>query len=302
MRATDLDPGVTEVVLKNEPFIVNCPVDLDLVKVEFPNDDALQLSSGASGRIGRIEIDTRTQDGIKVQNADQNAAHDLVVEGGYVKCHGCDAGAHQDGIQVMGGKKLTFRGIHFESADTQNIFVNKAGSGATNPTDIVFENCVSAVDSSITQGPATPVNINGSLRTVLRNCHVCKSPRYGKGIVIGSAAVDEVLQGNVEYAVGQCPDSFPIPGPDPGPDPGPEPGPEPGELVLLKETASYYSLGWEPVPGCIGYRFVGKSHTFDPDFQRDANDQGLCNTRFDKDGPFTVTPLMPGDEMTWEPN
>jgi hypothetical protein len=296
MRATDLNPGQREVRLKNEAFTVNCPVDLDLVKVEFAPSDALVLASGATGRIGRVEIDTDSQDGIKVQNSDGNAAHDLVIDGGYAKGHGCDPGAHQDGIQVMGGRKLTFRGITFESFDTQNIFVNKAGSGATNPTDIVFEDCYIRTDSSVTDGPATPVNINGSLRTIVRNCHVCKSPRYGKGIVVGSAAVDEILEGNTQYAVGSCPDEPDFPDP-----PDPQPEPPQGELILRKETASYYSLAWEPVPGCIGYRFVGKSHTFDPNFQRDEDPSGLCNTRFDKGGPWTVIPLMPGETMDWEP-
>ena len=68
------------------------------------------LSENCSGRIGRIEVDTWSGDGIKVQNS-APVAHDLVIESGYVRCHSRTSGYHQDGIQAMGGTRITFRGL-----------------------------------------------------------------------------------------------------------------------------------------------------------------------------------------------
>jgi hypothetical protein len=150
--------------------------------------------------IRRVEVDTWTQDGIKVQNASVNAAHDLEILGGYVRCHAAAAGAHQDGVQVMGGVRLTFRNILFEGADTQGIFINKAGSGATTPTDVLFENCKVGCPNA-NGGPATPVNVNVCVRSGLRNCQVWRSPRFGAGVNFhnNQTAINE---GNIVHPVG----------------------------------------------------------------------------------------------------
>jgi hypothetical protein len=294
MRSSQLPPGQREVRLQGDSFIVDGPVDLDLVKVEFPSGDALVLASGATGHIGRVEIDTRTEDGIKVQNADQNAAHDLEILDGYVRCHGKASGAHQDGIQVMGGRNLTFKSILFEGADTQGIFVNRAGSGATTPTDIVFEGCKVGC-ASPDGGPATPVNINVSVRTVLRGCEVWRSPRFGNGINVQAAAQGAVVEDNIERAVN-------APGceGEPGGTPDPEPDPDSLPLTLLATAADFVLVGWEPVPNALGYRFSNAgdpkhfSHTFDPLFRRDQN-HPACNTRFPKNVAWVkVEALMPG--------
>jgi len=273
MRSSQLKPGQKEVRLTGDSFIVDSSVELDLVKVEFPSGDALVLASGATGHIGRVEIDTRTEDGIKVQNADAQAAHNLTIDGGYVTAHGMSEGAHQDGIQVMGGRNLTFRKIRFQNFSTQGIFVNRAGSGATTPTDITFDGCVVAgSDPAVTDGPATPININASVRTTLKNSHACISSRFKRGIVIGNAAIDAITQNNREYPIGQCA-TFVDPGPDPEPDSLP--------LHVVSETDITITLGWTPVPG-IGYRFsrsagAGKfSHTWDSTrssvrFSKDSN-------------------------------
>ena len=46
------------------------PIDIDLVRVMMPTtvQDAIRLDQDCSGRIGRVEVDTWTADGIKVQN------------------------------------------------------------------------------------------------------------------------------------------------------------------------------------------------------------------------------------------
>lgn len=202
MRSTDLAAGQRIVTLVNDYFEVVGPVDLDLVRVEMHQlSDALVLGTNATGRIGRVEIDTWANDGIKVSNGSVNACHDFRIDGGYVRHHEYPAGAHQDGIQVMGGARITVRNVLFEGANTQLVFVNKAGGMVTTPTDVLFVNCKLGCANPL-GGPATPANINNSVRSGLRDCEVFRSPRFGRGIVIGSNAVDPVNVGNVERPVG----------------------------------------------------------------------------------------------------
>jgi hypothetical protein len=156
-------------VLTNQAWTCNGPVNLNLVKVTMTsaNTDAVRLSAGCTGRIGRIEIDTWTQDGIKVQNASTNAAHDLVVESGYVECHDIAAGAHQDAVQAMGGSRLTFRNLTLDCLGNSNFFVNSGGSGATRPTDVVCEGCHLGPRSS------TTIRVNEATRSGARNTLFC---------------------------------------------------------------------------------------------------------------------------------
>ena len=156
------------VVLTNQTWTCNGPVNLALVKVTMTssNSDAVRLSSGCTGRIGRIEVDTWTQDGIKVQNQ-TNPARDLVVEGGYVECHAMSPGAHQDAVQAMGGARLTFRNMTFDCLGNSNFFVNQGGSGASKPTDVVCENCTLGPRSS------TTIRVNIATRSGARSSYFC---------------------------------------------------------------------------------------------------------------------------------
>jgi hypothetical protein len=128
--------------------------------------DAVTLAGGCTGRIGRIEIDTWREDGIKVQN-DSGAAHDLVIQSGYVRCHDAAAGAHQDGVQAMGGARISFRSLSIDCLGNSNFFVNRAGSGATTPTDIVCDGCFLGPRSS------TTIRINEAIRSGARNTLIC---------------------------------------------------------------------------------------------------------------------------------
>jgi hypothetical protein len=77
------------VVLVNQTWTCRGPVDLALVNVTMnAGQDAIHLHEDCSGRIGRIEVDTWTEDGLKV-NAPAAAAHELVIEGGYIRCRAC---------------------------------------------------------------------------------------------------------------------------------------------------------------------------------------------------------------------
>jgi chitodextrinase len=177
--------GTKQVVQVDKTWTCTGRVDLDLVKVTMRNADAdaITLAPGCTGRIGRVEVETWKQDGIKVQNQ-PNPAHDLVIEGGYVKGWALSAGAHQDGIQAMGGARITFKNLRVDVVGAQNLFVNKAGSGATTPTDIVCDGCV--------LGPnvATPLLVNVAVTSGARSTLVCTSPRYGRSTSLTSGSIN----------------------------------------------------------------------------------------------------------------
>ena len=171
----------------------NGPVNLDLVKVSGASGDAIVLAEGCTGRIGRIEVDTWTQDGVKIQNQD-NPAHDLVIEGGYVTCHDITPGAHQDAVQAMGGSRVTFRNITFDCLGNSNFFVNRAGSGATTPTDIVCDGCTFGAKSS------TTLRVNVSVRSGARNSRGCPGRNVREAFYFTDQAESPLNSGNSEIA------------------------------------------------------------------------------------------------------
>jgi hypothetical protein len=157
-----------ERVLVDRPFRCRGRVDLDLVRVTMRTaiSDAIVLEENCTGRIGRVEVDTWTADGIKVQNGGA-VAHDFVIESGYVRCHEVAEGAHQDGIQVMGGSRLTFRRLRVDCLGNANLFVSKGGLGASTPTDVVCEGCILGPNSGQTLFYAE------SVRSGVRGTTVC---------------------------------------------------------------------------------------------------------------------------------
>jgi hypothetical protein len=180
-------PVQGRIVLDEQAYVCRGPVDLDLVKVTMRTtvDDAIRLDQDCSGRIGRIEVDTWTADGIKVQNHGE-VAHDLVVESGYVKCHDVYGEYHQDGIQAMGGYRLTFRNLAVDCLGNANLFLNRGGARVSTPTDVVCERCILGPSSAQTLFSAT------STRSGTRDTTVCTG-RY-RAIRIGprtEAMVDE---------------------------------------------------------------------------------------------------------------
>lgn len=182
-------PG-DSVIRNGQGWTCSGPVDLDLVKVSNPPGDAIVLAAGCTGVIRRIEVDTRSQDGVKIQNT-RNAAHDLTVGGGYVKCTGINPpSAHQDAVQAMGGSRITFAGVEFDCLGNSNFFVNKAGSGAGTPTDIVCDGCRFGAKSS------TTVRVNVSLRSGARNSQGCRGRNVRTVFYFTSAARQPVNVNN----------------------------------------------------------------------------------------------------------
>lgn len=163
-------PSGQSVVLVDDTWTCTSAVNLDLVKVTMNPDakdtDAVQLRSNCSGRIGRIEIDTWRTDGVKI-NAPAPAARDLVIWGGYIRCYDHAPGAHQDGVQALGGERITFRKVEINCNSEPNaqFFMSAANGGI--PTDIVCESCL------LGSGAATTLRVSNSLRSGARNTLVC---------------------------------------------------------------------------------------------------------------------------------
>ncbi|MGH3072206.1 MAG: calcium-binding protein [Gaiellaceae bacterium] len=161
-------PGHT-VILENQPWNCRGRVDLDLVRVTMRSNtaDAIQLDQDCNGRVGRLEVETWTADGIKIQNRGQ-VAHDFVIESGYVKCHDVAGGYHQDGVQAMGGLRITMRNLSVDCLRNSNFFMARGGSGASTPTEIVCDGCTFGPHSGQT------VFVTTSIRSGVRNSTICE--------------------------------------------------------------------------------------------------------------------------------
>ena len=189
---TDTAQRPVSIRLVDQAWTCHGPVDLDLVKVEIRTveGDAIYLRQGCTGRIGRIEVDTWRGDGVKV-NVPPPVAHDLVVEGGYIRCHDQGAGGHQDGIQVMGGKRITFREleINCNSEPNAQFYVSALDPGM--PTDVVCEGCF------LGTGAAQTLFVDESVRSGARNTLICPG-RFRALRIDESLAREPVLEGNRE--------------------------------------------------------------------------------------------------------
>jgi len=157
------------VTLVDQTWTCSGRVNLNLVKVTMRSagTDAIRLGDGCTGRIGRIEIDTWREDGVKIQNGSSSAARDLVIESGYIECHAIANGAHQDGVQAMGGSRITFRGLTIDCLGNSNFFVNRGGGGSTKPTSIVCEGCLLGPRSS------TTIRVNDAAYSGARSSSFC---------------------------------------------------------------------------------------------------------------------------------
>jgi hypothetical protein len=177
-------------------------VNLDLVKITMNNGsmDALRLGAGCTGTIRRVEIEGPMADGIKIQNGSSNAAHDLVIGGGYVSCGRAASGVHQDGMQGMGGRNVLFRNVAFDclGGGGGNFFPAQGGSNATMPTSIVCDHCAF--------GPRHPnnVQIETSVSSGIRNSLVCRPLSGRDAIQIGSTASKPVNANNLVVPSGDA--------------------------------------------------------------------------------------------------
>lgn len=179
--------GLRTVVRVDRPWTCTGKVDLDLVRITMRTvaRDAIFLRERCSGRIGRIEVRTWTRDGLKV-NARFPVAHDLVIGGGYIRCFG-QVGGHQDGIQVMGGERITFRNLEVNCNTRTNAQLFISGIRGAIPENVVCVNCV------LGGGSAQTLFVANAIRSGARSSVICRG-RYRA--IRTAGAVEPVLEDN----------------------------------------------------------------------------------------------------------
>lgn len=186
-------PAASSIVLTNETWICNGPVDLDSVTVTMiapgrRGGDAVHLAAGCTGRIGLLTVTEYLADGVKISQG----AHDLTVGGGTIRCLAGSPSVHQDGIQAMGGARITFNKLTVScgrpgaSGINSNLFIRQAGRSSELPTDIVCVDCV------LGGGAAHTVDIQDSVRSGVVGSSLCTAKYPKLTLTIGSAAVAPV--------------------------------------------------------------------------------------------------------------
>lgn len=262
-------------VIQNGPFRCAAHVNIGLLKITMSNgsQDALVLAAGCSGSIQRVEAEGPMADGIKVQNANTNAAHDLTIGGGYIRCGQASGGVHQDGMQAMGGRNITFRNLVIDclGGGGGNYFPARGGSGATMPTDIVCIHCAF--------GPRHPnnVQIQTSVRSGIRDSLVCRPTSGRAPITIGSTAEQPVNASNTVV-----PSNDPVctfdgllawtgntTPPDPPDPPAPPSAPQ---LSVCANFATNFTACWPRLANVVRFNFyrdgVAVSHSLDGSLER----------------------------------
>jgi hypothetical protein len=194
-------PAAGVVALVDKPFVCSGPVHLASVMVTIRNvsSDAVLLRSGCTGSIGRISVVQYHGDGIKVGNA-----HDLVIGGGSIRCYSHDVGKHQDGIQILGGRNVTFSNMDVGcySANNSQVWINDgSGSGPGGiPTNIVFQG--GRFQGYFNRGQYGPggaygVAIVGSMQSGVRNATICPNAHPAHALYVAASAQAPVTSGTV---------------------------------------------------------------------------------------------------------
>jgi hypothetical protein len=170
-------------------------VDLDLVQVKIgrgEREDAVHLRQGCTGRIGKLVVVQRSGDGVKVSEG----VHDLVVGGGSIRCLAKAPQFHQDGIQVMGGSRITFRELEIscgrrdERLINSNFFINQGRRSHLPPRDVVCESC------SFGGWAAHTVSVQRSVRSGVTDSKICVARFPQFTLAVGDDARDPRLHGN----------------------------------------------------------------------------------------------------------
>jgi hypothetical protein len=180
----------------NRPWVCSRRVNLDLVKITMrtANSHAIYLRPGCTGRIDRIEVRTWTADGITVNRGNgRQPAHDLVIGDGYIRCH-AHSGGHQDGIQVMDGRRLTFRSLRIKCGDPDERGTNSqfyvSGNHPFVPRRVLCVRCI------LGTGAASPLFIDLSVDSGARNTTVCRGD-FGYAVRVERAVAVRPVRENL---------------------------------------------------------------------------------------------------------
>jgi hypothetical protein len=193
------------VSLVDEEWVCDSPVDLASVRVTmtpaYPGGrhggDAVHLESGCSGHIGKLTVRTSIADGVKIAEG----AHDLTIGSGSIRCLAKIPHVHQDGVQAMGGTRITLRHLRIDCgrADTRlinsDLFIKRSGSSVSPPTRVVCVGCFLGGEAAHT------VDIQASVRSGVVASTVCEAKYPRLSLTIGSAAVAPV---DVRNRLGSC--------------------------------------------------------------------------------------------------
>ncbi|HUK95659.1 MAG TPA: hypothetical protein VLU96_11475 [Gaiellaceae bacterium] len=197
-------PGLQAVSLTDETWVCAGPVGLASVTVTMTRahpsrrgGDAVHLERGCTGRIGRLVVRTWVADGVKIADG----VHDLTVRGGSIRCLGKLPAVHQDGVQVMGGARITLERLRIdcgragERLINSNLFIKESGRSRAPPTDVVCVRC------RLGGSAAHTVSIQRSVRSGVEHSTLCagKFPRLT--LDVGPDAVDPVI---ARDSVGAC--------------------------------------------------------------------------------------------------
>ncbi|HJQ74850.1 MAG TPA: hypothetical protein VJ814_08185 [Gaiellaceae bacterium] len=196
---------LASVSLVNQEWVCDGPVDLASVTVRMTpaytggrrGGDAVHLESGCTGRIGKLTVTTSIADGVKVAQG----AHDLTIGGGSIRCLAKLPRLHQDGIQAMGGDRITFRDLRVdcgragERLINSNLFIRQAGRSTSPPRDILCIGCY--------LGPAAAhtVTIRRSIHSGVEDSTICTAKFPRLTVHVGPDAVDPVTSGD---SIGTC--------------------------------------------------------------------------------------------------
>ena len=171
----------------NRPWICHRRVNLDLVKVTMRTrlEHGIYLRPGCRGYIRRIEVVTRTRDGVTINRGNgRMPAHDLVIGGGYIRCYD-EVGGHQDGVQVMDGRRITFRNLRIKCGNPHRRGTNSqfyvSGDRPFIPRRVLCVGCL------LGTGAASPLFIELSVDSGARRTRVCRGD-FGYAVRIERAA------------------------------------------------------------------------------------------------------------------